>query len=162
MTREMLVLASRLRGMRDTIGCQATGAVKPPFDCRRPTENSRMNSVDCIELLLHLETGKMHCNTGKPVTAVSGMRMRMSSTDPLILIIDDELSTRRRLRAVLRSQGYRLAEAVAGHEGLAQVALLRPDLIILKDEGRERLRRSEPPRLSSQKMHSKSICRQGV
>jgi len=55
----------------------------------------------------------------------------MSGTDPLILIIDDELSTRRLLRAVLTSQGYRLAEAVAGRDGLAQAATLRPDLIIL-------------------------------
>ena len=55
----------------------------------------------------------------------------MSGTDPLILIIDDELATRRLLRAVLTSQGYRLAEAVAGRKGLAQAATLRPDLIIL-------------------------------
>ena len=59
------------------------------------------------------------------------MRTCMSGTDPLILIIDDELSTRRLLRAVLRSQGYRLAEAVAGRGGLAQAAMLPPDLIIL-------------------------------
>ena len=55
----------------------------------------------------------------------------MNSTDPLILIIEDELPTRRFLRAVLTSQGYRLAEAVAGREGLAQAATLRTDLIIL-------------------------------
>jgi two-component system, OmpR family, KDP operon response regulator KdpE len=58
----------------------------------------------------------------------------MNSTDPLILIIEDELPTRRFLRAVLTSQGYRLAEAVAGREGLAQAATLRPDLIILELE----------------------------
>ena len=55
----------------------------------------------------------------------------MSSTDPLILIIEDELSTRRFLRVALTNQGYRLAEAVAGREGLVQAATLRPDLIIL-------------------------------
>src|SRR6266508_186241 len=55
----------------------------------------------------------------------------MSGTNPLILIIEDELPTRRCLRAALTSQGYRLAEAVAGRAGLAQAATLRPDLIIL-------------------------------
>ncbi len=55
----------------------------------------------------------------------------MSGTNPLILIIEDELPTRRFLRAALTSQGYRLAEAVAGRAGLAQAATLRPDLIIL-------------------------------
>src|SRR5262249_37261264 len=44
---------------------------------------------------------------------------------------EDELPTRRFLREVLTSQGYRLAEAVAGREGLTQAATLRPDLIIL-------------------------------
>src|SRR5262249_22566315 len=39
--------------------------------------------------------------------------------------------TRRFLRAALTSQSYRLAEAIAGREGLAQAATLRPDLIIL-------------------------------
>jgi len=58
----------------------------------------------------------------------------MSGTDSLILIIDDELPIRRLLRAVLTSQGYGLAEAVAGREGLAQAAMLRPDLIILELE----------------------------
>jgi len=58
----------------------------------------------------------------------------MSGTDSLILIIDDELPIRRLLRAVLTSQGYGLAEAVAGREGLAQAATLRPDLIILELE----------------------------
>lgn len=56
----------------------------------------------------------------------------MNSTDPLILIIEDELPTRRFLGVVLTSQGYRLAEAVAGCEGLAQTAMLRPDLVILE------------------------------
>src|SRR6266545_6931157 len=65
------------------------------------------------------------------------MRTCMSGTDSLILIIDDELPIRRLLRAVLTSQGYGLAEAVAGREGLAQAATLRPDLIILELELRD-------------------------
>ena len=58
----------------------------------------------------------------------------MSGTDPFILIIDDELATRRFLRGALTHQGYRLAEAVAGRAGLATAATLRPDLIILELE----------------------------
>jgi two-component system, OmpR family, KDP operon response regulator KdpE len=41
------------------------------------------------------------------------------------------LNAKRLAHAVLTSQGYRLAEAVAGREGLAQAATLRPDLIVL-------------------------------
>src|SRR6266545_5914662 len=65
------------------------------------------------------------------------MKTRMSGTNPLILIIEDELATRRFLRVALASQGYRLAEAVAGRTGLAQAATLRPDLIILELELRD-------------------------
>ncbi len=65
------------------------------------------------------------------------MKTRMSGTNPLILIIEDELATRRFLRVALASQGYRLAEAVAGRAGLAQAATLRPDLIILELELRD-------------------------
>ena len=65
------------------------------------------------------------------------MKTRMSGTNPLILIIEDELATRRFLRVALASQGYRLAEAAAGRAGLAQAATLRPDLIILELELRD-------------------------
>jgi two-component system KDP operon response regulator KdpE len=67
----------------------------------------------------------LETHSSERITTVSG-------TDPLILIIDDELATRRLLRVVLTSQGYRLAEAVAGRVGLAKAATLRPNLIILE------------------------------
>ena len=55
----------------------------------------------------------------------------MSDTDPLILVIEDELSIRRFLRATLANHAYRMAEAVPGQDGLAQAAERRPALIIL-------------------------------
>jgi two-component system KDP operon response regulator KdpE len=55
----------------------------------------------------------------------------MSDSDPLILVIEDELPIRRFLRATLASHGYRVAEAITGQDGLAQAAAQRPDLIIL-------------------------------
>ena len=55
----------------------------------------------------------------------------MSDTDPLILVIEDELSIRRFLRATLANHAYRMAEASTGQDGLAQAAERRPALIIL-------------------------------
>jgi two-component system KDP operon response regulator KdpE len=55
----------------------------------------------------------------------------MPDTDPLILVIEDELPIRRFLRATLANHGYRMAEAISGHDGLARAATQRPDLIIL-------------------------------
>ncbi len=48
-----------------------------------------------------------------------------------ILIVDDQLSARETLNAVLAGQGYNLVFAVNGTEGLEKAAQLLPDLIIL-------------------------------
>src|SRR6266542_3856136 len=55
----------------------------------------------------------------------------MSDTDPLILVIEDELPIRRFLRATLANHAYRMAEASTGQDGLAQAAERQPALIIL-------------------------------
>jgi two-component system, OmpR family, KDP operon response regulator KdpE len=49
----------------------------------------------------------------------------------LILVIEDDPQLLRFLRTTLASNGYKLVEAVNGTEGLNQVALRHPDLIIL-------------------------------
>jgi two-component system KDP operon response regulator KdpE len=55
----------------------------------------------------------------------------MTGDSPLILVIEDELSIRRFLRASLSGEGYRLAEAETGQQGLSMSAAQPPDLIIL-------------------------------
>jgi two-component system KDP operon response regulator KdpE len=50
---------------------------------------------------------------------------------PTALIIDDEMQIRRLLRAALESEGYRVVEAEAGNLGISEVALSRPDVIVL-------------------------------
>ena len=55
----------------------------------------------------------------------------MLETEPLILVIEDELPIRRFLRATLANHAYRMAEAISGQDGLAQAAERRPALILL-------------------------------
>ena len=43
----------------------------------------------------------------------------MTGDAPLILVIEDELPIRRFLRASLSGEGYRLAEAETGQQGLS-------------------------------------------
>lgn len=50
---------------------------------------------------------------------------------PAVVLIEDERPIRRFLRAALVSQGYRLFEAATGEEGVAEVAMRRPDVVIL-------------------------------
>jgi two-component system KDP operon response regulator KdpE len=50
---------------------------------------------------------------------------------PLILVIEDDSQMRRFLRAVLTNEGYHLIEATTAQEGIKQVGLRHPDLIIL-------------------------------
>lgn len=50
---------------------------------------------------------------------------------PLILVVEDDAQIRRFLRAVLTHEGYQLIEASTAQEGVNQVGLHHPDLIIL-------------------------------
>jgi len=47
------------------------------------------------------------------------------------LIIDDEVQIRRLLSIVLEAEGYRVLEAESGRQGLSDVALRRPDVVLL-------------------------------
>ena len=49
----------------------------------------------------------------------------------LILVVEDEAPIRRFLRAGLEGQGYRLAEAETGQDGITQAATRAPDLLLL-------------------------------
>jgi two-component system KDP operon response regulator KdpE len=53
------------------------------------------------------------------------------SSQPTILIVDDEPPIRRFLRSSLAAQGYRVVEADSGAAALRQIAETRPDLIVL-------------------------------
>ena len=50
---------------------------------------------------------------------------------PRILVVDDEPSIVRLVKATLEARGYEVAEAFDGHEALVQVKLHKPDLILL-------------------------------
>ena len=53
------------------------------------------------------------------------------SSDKLILIVDDDDSVRDLLEFVVKKEGFRVATAADGEEGLSQVQALMPDLLIL-------------------------------
>jgi two-component system KDP operon response regulator KdpE len=55
----------------------------------------------------------------------------MTEPSPLVLVIEDEQPIRRFLRASLTGEGYRLAEAETGGQGLRLAAAQPPDLVIL-------------------------------
>jgi len=54
-----------------------------------------------------------------------------ASHPPLVLVVDDELSIRRFLRAALDGNDYRLIEATTGEEALREVAQRSPDIVLL-------------------------------
>lgn len=55
----------------------------------------------------------------------------MTSTVATILIVDDEIHSRRLLEALLRPEGYLTQSAASDEEALALVAQRAPDLILL-------------------------------
>jgi two-component system KDP operon response regulator KdpE len=55
----------------------------------------------------------------------------MRPTKPTALIIDDEVQIRRLLHAVLERAGYHVEETGSGKLGVSEVALKKPDVVIL-------------------------------
>ena len=55
----------------------------------------------------------------------------MTPTNVRVLVVDDELSIQRLLRAVLETRGYEVLAADTGRQALAVVTTLHPDLILL-------------------------------
>jgi two-component system KDP operon response regulator KdpE len=50
---------------------------------------------------------------------------------PTVLIVDDEPQIRRLLRVTLEANGYHVVDAATGHDGIAQAAQRRPDVVVL-------------------------------
>lgn len=55
----------------------------------------------------------------------------MTTSAPLVLIVDDEAAVRRFLHAALRANGFRTQEAASARQATVQIAGWRPDLILL-------------------------------
>jgi two-component system, OmpR family, KDP operon response regulator KdpE len=53
------------------------------------------------------------------------------SSEPVILIVDDEQQIRRLLQITLEGGGFRVAEATTGEEGLLRTRMDRPEAVIL-------------------------------
>ncbi|TAJ97899.1 response regulator transcription factor [bacterium] len=53
------------------------------------------------------------------------------SDKPTALVVDDETQIRRLLRVVLEGDGYRVVDSETGRQGLSDVALRRPDVVLL-------------------------------
>jgi diguanylate cyclase (GGDEF)-like protein len=54
-----------------------------------------------------------------------------SSGTPLVLVVDDDATSRVTLAELLRADGFRVVEAADGTSALERVAALRPDLVVL-------------------------------
>jgi two-component system, OmpR family, KDP operon response regulator KdpE len=55
----------------------------------------------------------------------------MSEADWLVLIIEDEAPIRRFLSTALKTQGFKLLEAITGEQGIAMAAMHNPDIILI-------------------------------
>jgi two-component system KDP operon response regulator KdpE len=55
----------------------------------------------------------------------------MTETNALLLIVEDDLQTRRFLKSSLSHKGWRIIEADDGKSGLAMIKNENPDLVIL-------------------------------
>lgn len=55
----------------------------------------------------------------------------MTTNEPLVLVIEDEVSIRRFLKLALTDHGFAFSEAATGQQGISKCALEKPALVIL-------------------------------
>lgn len=55
----------------------------------------------------------------------------MAKTDPIIIVIEDDLPIRRFLRTGLSTHGFTVFEADTGKQGIVEASVRKPDLVIL-------------------------------
>src|SRR6266513_287884 len=60
----------------------------------------------------------------------TALAKRMAMPKARILVVDDELNARTALRSILSEEGYEIAEASDGEDGLAKISELSPDVVL--------------------------------
>ena len=55
--------------------------------------------------------------------------MKESSSEPVVLIIDDDEMTRLLVTEALEPQGFTVQEAISGEDGLERFQRVRPDIV---------------------------------
>ena len=68
---------------------------------------------------------------GEAAAAAEQVRAEEKGLPASVLVIDDDPDVRAFIAAALEEQGYRVRQASDGNEGLAQVEIERPDLVIV-------------------------------
>lgn len=66
-----------------------------------------------------------------PITGVIKKSLTQDKEPPLILVVDDDRFMRDLLRQVMEKEGYRVAEAENGLQGLEAYIRLRPDMVLI-------------------------------
>jgi len=64
------------------------------------------------------------------LTSRMGIAFSPDAVPPLVLIVEDDLSTRVMYRDFLSHSGFRIADAHNGHQALAKARELRPDVVL--------------------------------
>lgn len=62
---------------------------------------------------------------------MSDIKTSTSNKVPLILVVDDDRIMRSLLNLAMEEEGYRVAQAKNGKQGLAEYTRLQPDMVLL-------------------------------
>lgn len=84
--------------------------------------------------LVHREQPAFEVPHAMPVSPESVLVVEEKSGNPLVLVVDDSLTVRKITSRMLTREGYEVATAKDGVDGLQQLQDLRPDLILLDVE----------------------------
>ena len=75
-----------------------------------------------------------NCLPDRARSSLGDLTETAAADKPLVLLVDDDLSTRRYLRRILSAAGYSVAEANSGEQALSFAGTLSPVLVILDPE----------------------------
>jgi chemosensory pili system protein ChpA (sensor histidine kinase/response regulator) len=84
--------------------------------------------------LVHREQAAFEVPRAMPAAPETVLVVEEKSGNPLVLVVDDSLTVRKITSRMLTREGYEVATAKDGVDGLQQLQDLRPDLILLDVE----------------------------
>lgn len=126
---ELIAAAHRIKGSSGNIGAMHLAhyareaeayAETADLDAIKPLLPRIRDAFDTVEAMLRTE-----------LRNVNATAARVAEPLPLILVVDDDRSTRSSLRSTLQRFGFQVEEACDGEEGLKQAEALLPELVLM-------------------------------
>jgi diguanylate cyclase (GGDEF)-like protein len=122
-------MAHSIKGSSANLGANALSHIAK--QAQEMAEQGHLDAMRQLLPLLHAAFGEVAAMLDNEVSAEPGLPVQPREEAALVLVVDDDRSTRTALRYTLQRDGFRIAEAANGKEALALLEHLSPDVILM-------------------------------